>query len=207
MKRLFGIVLFLLLLAAGSGAQAQSAGAQGNRAAKQSPSRVQAQPVVKAEPPAPLPPAAARVQEPQLSEASKAVAIQSLLGERADWQSKDTGIAGPLVLTAVGAGVLIGSLGLQVAYQESGYYYSADDNHPGDGALNTASIALGIGGGVVTAGAILWWAMRTTQARQERELQRIDQQLQGLGISAKVTPWFAPSAKQVAGGLSLTLRL
>jgi hypothetical protein len=140
----------------------------------------------------------------------RAAAVHALLNERADWEARDTGLAAPVLFTVAGLIAVSVGAGLQVVYEESEYEVTDSSTMPiykKDGPLNAASLITLIGGGALLGSGFALFLLRTSDGRRARELQRIDAQLQNLGVQAIMTPWISPTESGLSGGLSLRLAM
>jgi hypothetical protein len=147
-----------------------------------------------------------------ITDGAQVAVIQGLMAERADWQSRDTGLAVPIIFTIAGAGLIGLGVGLHSLYEHPGGYSSSDgwEEYSKDSTFNVLSIVSLISGAVTLTAAGVFWALRTSDSRQEQELQRIDNQLMLYGVHASVSPWFVPPTTQGAGasgGMTFTLKL
>jgi hypothetical protein len=149
---------------------------------------------------------------PSTSEAVRAATVQGLMAERADWRSRSTSIAAPLVTTSIAVVALGVGFIFQVLYQNSGSAICGTSGckfNPKDTGLNTGSIAALIGGGALLGTSMVLWLVRTSESEQQEELQRIDERLRFLGVQASLAPWLLLPAKQSggsSGGVRLSLR-
>jgi hypothetical protein len=152
------------------------------------------------------------------SEASRAVAMQVLLAERAYWTSRYTNSAAPMLATVLGVAGLVAGAGLLSAYAGSeterctrmefvpvgnfdGYYTCAGGyvKEWKEGYKIGAITSLAVGGVSLVTGIVLW-SVRTSVSTQRENLQRIDDQLKLTEASVRVQPWMDLQS----GGLLLT---
>jgi hypothetical protein len=155
------------------------------------------------------------VTQPLLSEATRSVAMQALLAERADWTSRYIDVVVPTVATVLGGVGLAVGAGLLVAYEDSEKERCTRFEHGvADGSYNCAGgyvkerkegykigaiASLAIGGASLVTGIVLW-GIRTSETTQRENLKRIDDQLKLTDASLEVQPWMDLHS----GGLLLT---
>jgi hypothetical protein len=149
-----------------------------------------------------------------LSESMKATVVQSLMTERADWESRYTGLAAPVLFTVAGVIALGVGAGLIVGYNNSGWDDCPNgsgygcEHEPKDRGLQTGAIGTLIGGGVALSTGFVLWLLRTSDGHQQRELERIDGRLKNLGVQASLAPFFCAPTEMAGtcGGLKMSGR-
>jgi len=170
-----------------------------------------AQTPVESEPPSVSTPAPAGA--PQMSEAVKAAAVQSLLNERAGWVGANTSLVAPLVFTGL---AVVGVVALGPIFL-AGYHGSKRDGYVDgtwqynaiyDDWMKPAYIVSFIAGATFAITATVLWLIRTSESRQKSELERIDNQLKILGVPVAVNPWLTPRTliAGTSGGLRLSMQ-
>jgi hypothetical protein len=131
------------------------------------------------------------------------------LAERLAWQSRYTGLATPTLLIVLGAGAIAGGIGLTVVEDDlSGCPNNGSSRDNNNWSRCNVHPFSEIGAATVIVGGLSFLAgfalllHRTSESHQRAELNRIDEQLRGLGVSTEVVPWVSASARGPSGGFT-----
>jgi hypothetical protein len=140
--------------------------------------------------------------------------LNALLSERQYWQHRYTGLAVPVTMTAIGVASLVASAVFIAAWRRNETDHEGcldwqlyhpeycDENVTGP---RRAGLGLAISGAVLVVGAAAFFALRTSERRQKRELERIDRELRTRSARTSIVPWFAVNGSSTFG-LSAALR-
>lgn len=132
--------------------------------------------------------------------------VQSLLYQRQMWLQRPVGLAVPITLIAVGAGLAIVGFAVAGSLDDCNNSDPYDSCSGSDGGVLTG-VLVGIGGTVLASvgtGILIGRVIR--RARRGRELRRIDSELNAFGVSASLAPWMNRTASASSGGLTARLR-
>jgi len=125
--------------------------------------------------------------------------VQSLLKEKQDWQHRRTGVVVPIIFTALGVAAIGSSIGLAAG---------GTNEYDGTPFFVASAITAAVGTPLLITGIVLF-ATRTSGSHQRQELDRINMQLNALGYTASLIPWFTPRTSQLSGasgGLRLSVQ-
>jgi hypothetical protein len=129
------------------------------------------------------------------NDAVKAVTVQALMAERADWEKRDTSATVPLVFTL--GGIAVGGIGLAWAQSQS-------ENL--DKSKMTPGIVVTVLGGLTLCTGLVLFATRTREEEKQAHVREIDDRLKRFGVQLSFSPWVIPAAHASSGGVDFQLR-